>query len=306
MEAIKSDNVVDIQYVSPSGLCTFSRCPARFFFKHLLRLKSRDKVSIALDYGKCIHACMPDAYEHPEIAIKTFSKMWDTMGHGEVDDKRNTFRALATFSEFAKCHSSTISPYIPLDPPSGVIESKERYTDYEAPFLIDIGASFPLYGKIDRFVRLREDKTVWPLDYKTSSEISPRIFSNFTSSVQTLAYTLAGSYLWGEELPGIIIELLRTSKTNAECAMHLLYVKPLWLETFVSWANKIINKIDIYNQLNKWSKCPTGCAPYGMFGSPGYCCEYEMLCDLKDWREGRKFYDQEEWNPLKGDKDESK
>ncbi len=297
MNEIKTEQV-EIKYSSPSGLCTHDRCPARYFFKHILRLRSRDAFTIPLDYGKCIHCAMPEAYNNPDEALKIFSREWSKFSHEENDPKRNTTRAKDTFEAFHQSHSSQICPYIPLDPPSGTIESAEKYTDYEAPFLVDIGAKYPLYGKIDRFVKWTTDDSIWVLDYKTSSEVSARIFKNFENSLQTLIYTLAGSYLHGESVNGMIIELLRTSKVNAESALHLLFVNQEWLETLINWAQKEIFSIYRANVKGLWTKNPNGCAPYGSFGSPGYTCDYSLLCDLDNWREGVKFFDTSDYKPF--------
>jgi len=299
MSSIKAQEEMEIQYVSPTGLACSNRCLAKYYFQNLLRLRKRGAMTIALDYGKCIHCCIHKAYLDPKAALDIFLDEWNEYPHRDSDKKRNPTRALATLEEFHFMHFQERATYQPLDPPSGIIESLEKYNDYEAPFLIDVGACYPLYGKIDRSVKWLADGRKWPLDYKTSSEVSARIFNNFTSTTQTLGYTLAHSYLTGEDAPGIIYELLRTSDRNAECMLHPIFVRPVWLETFVGWTKNQCQEIQRCNEQKNWPKNPCGCAPYGMFGTPGYACDYELLCSLDDWREGVKFYDVHEWNPLK-------
>ena len=309
MYEIKADRPYELLYASPSGLACKARCSAKFFFEKVLRLRERGSFRTALDYGTCMHCAMAEAYVNPERAIEIFVSEWKKYPHGETDKKRNTARASATIIEFFHQRSMN-PPYTPLNPPSGIVESKEKYTEYEAPFLIDIGAKLPLYGKIDRFVSLNIDGTKWVLDYKTSSEVSARVFNNFKTCVQTLSYTLAGSHLTGGIMQGMILELLRTSAVNAEVQWHPLMVKPHWLDTFIEWSKDQISEICMMNEKKAWKKNPAGCAPYGMYGLPGYVCPFEMLCDLNDWREGERFYEKTKWNPLehlmKGESDDTK
>jgi hypothetical protein len=132
-----------------------------------------------------------------------------------------------------------------------------------------------VYGKIDRCVEW--NGSLWPLDYKTASQISSRILDNFSICSQTLCYTLGASTLYGEVLKGMLIEMIRVSPKNDEVVVHPLYVEPHWLEVFVQTTIFKMAQIEHANKTGEWRKEPSACAPYGQFGSHGYpCCRQKQ------------------------------
>jgi hypothetical protein len=283
-------------YLSPTGIETCSRCPARYLFSKLLRFEKQDMSRIALDYGKCMHCAIPEAYTDVDKAMDVFEAVWAEYDYGDMDKKRNSTRARASFEAFYNLHQPQVCPYELLPPPSGVVEIRDKFNDYESPFLIDIGGSLLFYGKIDRFIIF--NNRTWPLDYKTSGEVSPRVFNNLSGGAQALGYTLAGSHLIGERCPGLFLELIRTSPTNAESVPNMSYVKDHWLDIFVEDTKELMDKILEYHLKGEWPQKPSGCAPYGMFGGAGYVCDYKPICDSPDWTEALRFFTQRKWNPL--------
>lgn len=291
---IYAEEKADIQYISPTGLECFARCPARYFFSKVLRLQSSDQGTLPLVFGKCIHACLYKAYEDPAAAFGIFLEHWNKEGV-EGDSARNPDRALSMLENFHFFHKNA-QIYRPLDPPQGVIESAEKYCDYEAPFLIDIGADIPLYGKIDRMVSWGGSN--WPLDYKTASQITERINENFDSGFQTGFYTLALGVLTGEMPKGILYEFLRVSPKNDEVNVYPVFVPEKWLEYTLEQAKTLCRQILACNEAKCWPNNVSGCAPYGQFGSHGYKCEYFSLCQANDWRPQTRYFHKNEWDPL--------
>jgi hypothetical protein len=293
---IEARQKFDIGYVSPTGLDSFCRCPAKFYFSKLERLRWQSASNLPLIFGKCIHSCLWKAYDDPDKAFTIFQHNWTLEGNPEGDKLRNLERAYEMLVNFYQHHKS-FTFYKPLLPPSGIVDSDERYSDYEAPFLIDIGGKYPMYGKIDRLVEW--NNSIWPLDYKTSSQITARVCANFDICSQTLCYTLAASQLYDTILKGMILELIRTSPKNDEVMVHPLYVQDHWLDTFIETTIAKMEFIYAMNEAKAWPKNPSACAPYGQYGAPGYKCEFSDLCNSFDWTDQVRFYDASDWDPLK-------
>jgi len=297
---ILAEEKCDIRYMDSSGLNCVSRCPARFYFERCIGLRLPDSNMINPDYGTCIHAALPFAYDDVNKAHKVFQREWKKMGYGEDDPKMNSERALAMLEDFHSLRrsDSPASPYVPLEPPGGRLEVEGKYSDAEVPFLMDIGARYPFIGRIDRLVRLKADGKTWPLDYKTSSEVSARIVGNFNVSLQCISYTIAASKFLNARAPGMLLEFLRKSARNTETLLAPVFVTDRWRERFVSYAIEQAENIYKYNEEQLWPQRLTGCAPYGMFHSPGFQCEYLKLCNLPDWTAGRRWYKEEIWHPF--------
>jgi hypothetical protein len=285
----------DIKYVSPTGLDCFNRCPARFLFSKLMRLKKQDSFDGALVFGKCLHSCLHEAYESPERAFDIFEAIW-TKENIEEDKKRNLSRARDMLVNFYRHHKS-IAMYKPLDPPGGVIQTADKYSDYEAPFLLDVGGEYPVYGKIDRLVSWNGQ--VWPLDYKTSSQLTVNVCSSFEICSQTLCYSLGASVLTGELVKGMLIELIRVSDKNDEILIHPIFVRPIWFDTFIRRVITLESQIKYYNENKLWPKNPCACSSYGMFGVHAYECEFKNLCSVDDWENELRYFDRETFDPLK-------
>ncbi len=295
---IETPHKFEIDYLSPSSLDSFARCPAKFCYSKLMRLEKQGMYKTPLLFGQCIHAAIYAAYTDPHEAFEIFNDMWTSCGGTELeDDSRNPQQALGMFINFYQFHSAKL--YTPLTPPGGITITKERYNDYEAPVLIDIGGAFPLYGKIDRLVEW-SGKT-WPLDYKTASMITARTCENMNICTQTLAYTLMASVLYGNMLNGILFEFLRVTKTknNFETYLHPVYVKEHWLKTFVKWYIYQSNQIKRMCTECKFPKNPSACSAYGQHGVHGYPCEFSDLCNAECYEDMIKYYDKNDFNPLK-------
>lgn len=299
MLLIQANRQHDISYVSQSGLATFARCPAKFYFEKLERMSKLDRDMTPLFFGRCIHASLYKAYDDPDAAFSIFQHLWHTDPESKKateDSKRNPERAYQMLTNFYNFHKAT-KMYRPLDPPSGVVDSTEKYSDYEAPFLIDIGGRYPFYGKIDRFVEWNGE--VWPLDYKTSSQLTAHIALMLGQGIQVRGYTLGASQLCGQRCKGLIVELLRISPKNDEVMPHPCYVEPVWLEAFIQWAITQMECINKYNSEGVWPKNVAACSAYDSFGVHSYECPFACLCNQQDWQVNERLFDVQEYDPLK-------
>lgn len=294
----------EINYCDASGLNCFARCPAKYFFERILGLRDPGRRKLPLDYGTIFHHVIPIAYHDKDEAKCLFHRLWKEFGYDEEDKARNTYRAELSIDNFYFSHQEGTTAYTPLEPPAGLVEITDRHSDKEVPFLIDIGADLPFAGRIDRNVTWNPTDKTWPLDYKTGSEVSPRLFGNFDNCLQVVGYTLADSQILGERVPGLIIELIRVSPARVETMLKPIIVSDMQLEWFIEWTKLACMKIVNSNQNKKWRKNMCACAPYSMFGSPGFTCDYKILCQIPDWTSAVKFFKKEIWHPinLKGNK----
>ena len=309
---MESNREFDVNYIDASGACCFHRCEARYCFNRLMGLQSVDASRIALDFGSAIHAAIPFTYHQETIdqAMTVFSRVWNTFNHGAGDEKRNIFRAGEMLQDALRVHRSDICPYTPLDPPDAVKEIKglnnyKEVSSKEIPIMFDFGGPFPSTGVIDRAIRWKSTGDLWVLDYKTTSEISPRFFNNFEFCVAACNYTLGYALLTGNLIRGLVIEALRVSKTTTETTLHEIYIQEHMLEKFIKWFKKVSRSIVSTNKAKEWLEEPAGCAPYSQFGIVGYPCPYMLLCQIPNWQDGAKFFVVEHWHPflLNGEKD---
>lgn len=291
---IKANEKFDINYIDPSGISKFNRCPAAYMFSRLLGLQNQNRTTLAMDYGTDFHEAVPYCYDKNTLdtAIEIFKNKWEKRDH-PFDKKRNIQCAKNSLMEFTNSHDGAMCPYevikFDIAATTSVTISKN-----EIPFLTDIGGLLPLAGRIDAPVKWKSDSSIFALDYKTSGEVSPRILANFENCPQALAYTLALSHITGKEVKGLIIELIRVSEKNTQSLMHMVFVQEHQIISFIRFANNTAKRILECNEKQEWPRHCSGCAPYAMFGSPGYPCDYMMICNSPDPEAMYKFYNKHE------------
>ena len=228
---------------------------------------------------------------------------WRKEVHREYEyvNPKDTFDDTLEMLEIFHEYHTNISGYKLLEPPEGIIESKEKYNDLESPYLINIGEAYPVYGKIDRLVQW-ENKT-WALDYKITSNISQFSYYNyrdFNMCLETGLLVLAGSILNKSSIEGIILELLSGSSTNNYLGFHHIRVREHWLEDVINYSRTLINQIEKCNKSKQWARNVSGCTPYGMFGKIGNECEFFPICEANDWRRCVQNFEQRNYDPLEG------
>jgi hypothetical protein len=281
------------EWLSISSLVSFARCPRKFFYGSGCRLSSvGDKP--ALDFGTAIHKGFPECLvgDHSTKLMRAMQAFMSCWRPELNDDKRNPIRAQAMFNDVIATHYNSIYQLLP--PPNGALSIEDKVSDYEIPFAIDIGLDVPLVGRIDGWGRHRDTGEIWGVELKTSSELSARFLDSFQFNPQPLCYTLALKGLSKENVRGVMIEGLRVSKTNAETAIHPIYVQDHHLDAFIKWAQFIGGMILECEKRGEFLQYPSGCGPYSMFGSPGYQCEYMQLCQVHDWTTLKNLYVQGE------------
>ena len=170
-----------------------------------------------------------------------------------------------------------------IPPPPTALRIADNISEWEVPFAIDIGLDVPFVGRIDCFGEHRDTKETWPVDFKTSSEVSARLFDCFTINAQGLAYAMVAHTLVPNAITGLILDVLRVSPSNCETVTHPIYYTDVTIEAFLQWARYTGEEILACEQMENFPCNPSACNPYGQYGMPGYCCPYQILCQSSDW-----------------------
>lgn len=284
------------QHLSISSLVNYARCPRRFFYNSGVRLKRDDEDHVALLFGECMHAALPVVLTKGlEEGIEVFAKLWD---ESRADNKRNFHKARLMLANFEYVHKGDRSIYTLQEPPGGAVNITDRVSDYEIPFAIDIGLDVPLVGRVDGLCLHRDTKDLWALEFKTSQEVSARFFDAFTFAAQPLGYTLALRSM-GVDVRGCCVEAIRVSSTErVETLPQFIPVEDHQLDDFLTWARWIGSQILECEKLGEFPKNPAGCSSYPMFGQPGFVCEYQPLCTIKNWTDLESTYYKGEDRPF--------
>jgi hypothetical protein len=238
-----------------------------------------------------MHRILPIMYggdKRKREAFAKFDEIWSGFGYGEDDEKRNTEISRRRIENFIQYHSPDVCPYeilhFPFSSPTALI------SENEVPFLIDIGAIYPFAGRIDEMVKWKSTSQIWAYDFKTSSELSPRYFEGFWLSPQAVGYTLAASQITGKRIQGMMYEGMRISKTNIETQIGFTYVTDANIRLFVDEAKLTSGRIEAANESGCWRQNYALCSSYPSFGFPCKVCEYKLICDSANWKDGARFF----------------
>jgi hypothetical protein len=297
-----------IEYVDTSSLDTFAGCPFKYMLSRLEGVEEKDREKIFLSYGTILHECLPMCYKCSlEEVLDRFASRWATTTYGEEDPKRNSQTAGLLLENFWNNHHGSTCAYEPLDLNVKTVETVDKVSEGEIPFLIDIGGVYPYAGRIDLPVRLKADGSYWALDFKTSSEVSERFFGGFINHPQTLGYTLALLQLANKPINGLIIEAVRVASIPKRPSKvppnqwHPIYVPEHKLHWFMEWAKRLSQHIASCNEHKFWPRNPSACNPYSMFGMPGYTCKYKNICEKpqENWMDELRWYNTgNPWHPF--------
>jgi len=246
-----------------------------------------------------MHVVLPKMYKGDiEDAYSTWDAAWGKFAYGEEDKKRNTEISKRRIYDFMSRHSEKSCPYkivhFPFSAPTELI------SENEVPFLIDIGARYPLCGRIDAVVEWLATHDLWAYDFKTSSELSPRFFDGFWHNPQACSYTIALSQITGQKIQGLMVEGMRISEKNIESQIGFAYVSEVNMLNFIDETKDICERMKKCTTDGIWHQNFALCTSYPCFHFPCYVCDYKTLCDSGDWEDAARFYRKTEpFDPLK-------
>lgn len=290
--------------VSVSVLDTISRCPRKAFYSFGVELAPRGASSIAMKFGEAIHAGLPDAHFGRLVeAISRFDKVWNLEDGSPRagDDKRNPINGRQILAHYMETHVQNRALFQLQAPPSGTAVLSDRISDYEIPFVLDIGLPIPLVGRIDGWGLHRDTGKPWVVEYKTSSEMSTRFLDGFDLNPQVICYTMVLRSM-GIPAEGAIVEAIKVSKAKENA--HEVIAKPIYvtdemISDFLKWARYTTLFFLACQDHQEFPKDISACSPYPQHGSPGYQCEFTPLCLMKDWTQMIGNYEQREYPTFK-------
>lgn len=276
------------EWLTITELVQFARCPRKFFLSTACGLRPLD-TALPLKYGEAIHCAYPWALRKDlDKAVAEFSRVWDPSGLEDLQDKKRN-KAVAT--DLLSSLSCSNLPFEILEPPP-TLPVRGLASPFEVPFVIDIGLPIPLMGSIDGLVRLRATGDPWALEIKTTSELADRFFFSFERNCQIIGYcfamretfrSLPQGHPLHRDIPGTIVHGLFISDKNQRNQANLVTVTDLQVQQFLTFVQDIGNRILECERTKSWPQYISGCNQIGMFGLPGYNCEFTAPCQLPDW-----------------------
>jgi len=274
-------------HCSVSSLCCMYRCPRYYFYRCGCRLGLEGEHP-ALKFGEAIHAAIPYAFIGDiEKAMSLFSTVWGTTPE---DRKRNPIRAEAMLKDFARAHQSGNSIYTPLPAPPNRATTERALSEYEVPFVVDVGIPVPFVGRIDCRGKHRDTGKTWGVEYKTTSELGQCFINSFALSPQVLCYALALKVLVDEDLEGYFIEGLLVAEKSCNTLAIPITIRPHFIKAALQWIGNTYSKIQACEENQDFPPDYAGCNPYHAFGRAGYSCMYEPLCSVEDWTSLKDMY----------------
>jgi len=293
-----------LNFLDNTGYCAFSRCPAKFCFSSILGLRHTGPAP-ALDYGTAVHCAMP-FLQRGDLAgaIRAFEKSWTESGN-EEDSKRNLICASKMLHKwYNERFALQAIPYEIIEPPETGISLTKAFSDQEFAFAVNLDAPFVFAGRCDAVGRDKSTKKLALVEYKTTSELSGRFNSSFDLNSQLIGYSTAISILLNEDVSIAYLEALRVTSANPDNLCIPKFIDKWLMDAFVVDFRKQAIEIEKCLKSGEWTQRFCGCAPYAMFGSHGYQCNYAILCQSPDWRAMLGAFVVDYWEPFKELKDE--
>ncbi len=287
-------------YLSVSTLVDFARCPRKYFYaKSGLRSGG---ISLAPEWGTGMHFACPVALEthDHDAAMAAFLQHWEeiedaALARGMELKKHNRETASRALSHFIHKHSAnrcTLYDKLEEVQDSFDLVVSEKYSEYEIPFVLDIGLRVPLGGRMDGLVKHKVTGEPWIWELKTSSRLYESFWDAHEMYPQNITYTMVGQTM---DIPvaGVIVEamLCDNKKVHSECRevpimQHHLDDNLIWLQ---QTGQALLDAEDMYMEdpeklAYAFRKDFTGCTPYPFFYMPMFRCNYADLCRVPDYR----------------------
>ncbi len=287
------------KYLSISTLLDYMRCPRKYFYAKC-GLSSLEE-PLAPQYGLAMHKAIPTALalEDLDAAMKDFLSVWEETEDkisesfdGVEDPKRNRKTARRTLQHFIHTHKSSKSLYKLYQPEwTGMIQTDKKTSDFEVPWVIDIGLDIPLVGRFDGACRHRDTDEEWLWELKTTSRLNSNFFEAHEMYPQTLTYSLVAKTLFGVDIKGVMVEGVLVSKTKVDNIVQPVPVLDHHLQDILTLlqinGQRLLDMEGAMENLTDatpFHKDFSGCTPYPHYYMPGWRCDYADLCRAPDWK----------------------
>jgi len=295
-------------FLDVSSYALWKRCEAHYAFRSLLGLTMPDG-KIALDYGSAVHRAMPFLQRGNLLgALAAFESSWTEALKKktfEEDTKRNCVCAQKMLMKwYVERYKADRIPYDIIEPLRTGIEPSERYSDQEFAFSVSLEEGggpecLSFCGRIDGLSKCKTTKGTWPIEYKTTSELTSRFVSSFTLNSQLIGYATAVSLLQREPVEGVFVEALRVTSSDQANLCVPVRIEPFKISAFIDSFRKVSAEILEATRTGDFDQDFSACAPYAQFGSHGYQCEFALLCGSPDWRSMLDAFVVDFWCPFK-------
>lgn len=294
-------------YLSVSTLVSFARCPRKYFYEKS-GLRSGG-LSLAPEWGTGMHFAVPVALEthDHDASMSAFLSHWEeiedralSLGYDLKKHTRET--ASRALSHFIHKHSEKrCSLYDKLEEVTDQfdLEVTEKYSEFEIPFVIDIGLKVPLGGRMDGLVKHKVTEEPWIWELKTAGRLLESFWDAHEMYPQNITYTMVGQTM-NIPVAGVIIEamLCDGKKVHSECRevpimQHHLDDNLIWLQ---KTGQALLDAEEMYladpeKLAHAFNKDFTGCTPYPFFYMPMFRCNFADLCRVPDYRGMVDLYD---------------
>jgi len=271
-------------YVSNSGLTDFRRCPARYYFKHILGIEAKGSMFSALEYGLALHRAIPYVQrDRLNEANDIFRTSWKGSGC-EEDAKRNLLNASKMLEDFHRKNIQGKQRAYSLIEPPPCPEFEDGYSDQEFAFCMHLSEhGIPFVGRIDGVGERNENGKIWGVEYKTTSEFGQRFLNSFEINSQILGYgTVLCLYYGIEQVEGFFLEAFRVTSKSPESYTVPIFIHETQVEMFIELFEKTLDEIVECVESGKFLQDVTACTTYNQHGSPGYLCEFSPLCKAQN------------------------
>jgi len=261
-----------------SYLDVFKRCPRKFYYAHVLKLKPKGR-ALPLDTGTLVHEGLAVLGHHGiDAAEAQIKKVWkeemeDYWAANEYGDQTTALDvALLLVQGYAVEHAT--SPFIPL------------VDEFEFAFTLPSGATYT--GKLDRLVKGPEGR-VYVMEHKTTALNPTQYFKSFFLNPQITGYYIGATEATPDSLPisGVIVDVLlkpRKKKaggfsplTENNFAQELFTRTPMQIEEFITNTDQVFQEIERCGTTkSNFYRCENEC--YSFFKA----CPYLDLCMYGD------------------------
>jgi hypothetical protein len=300
------------KYLSVSTLVDFMRCPRRYFYKKCgLTRGTGSFESPAPKFGTAMHRAVPLilATDNFDLAWEAFCDEWEEYEAEVVEREgglpasmkaKNMKVAERILKHFQHTRSGRKSIYKLLMPDfTNPIEAADKNSDYEIPWMVDIGLRVPLVGRFDGFCQHRDTGETWIWELKTTSRLNSSFFEAHELFTQNFTYMLVASTIMQRDVKGVILEGVLTDPKKVDNQTHPLPIESHHMEDILRLLQKsgtrLLEMEDAItagiDPAEAFYKDFCGCSPYTHHYIPTtFRCEYDMLCKAPHWSDMAPFY----------------
>lgn len=280
-------------------------CPVKGLLSHCLKLRPRDKGSLALDYGTAIHAGLEQLMLGKDLdtAIDVFIKVATELKIDKyLDSKRCTRSGIDTLAKWTLFRNQQAEQFTPVMLKDTI--AVEIGIEKLLGTICYLGHDIKLIwqGKADAVVRYKG--SLWLLDHKTASMMGDKFINDKVRSGQFKGYYFMLNRLvkeeYGEPLAGVLLNVICTGRKEVDFDVYELPYSDWQIEEWILETRMKLHSIvhliySIRNDENFF--CPTEtelCVT-----KYGNCDFFDVCNSLPKMRDSMllNLYSEHNWHP---------